>query len=439
MRLRHKIDFEDMVLMCLRLFETNPEILAFWRERFKYILIDEFQDINPMQYQVIRLLASPHNNLFIVGDDDQSIYGFRGSRPDIMLHFLDDYPLGKKVILDVNYRSTSQIVDAASKFIACNKDRFAKKLRAYNEKNQNMALIECDNKYEENGQILKLVETYKRKGSYSDTAILFRTNAGARSLTNVFVSKNIPFVFKDKPQNVFLTSVGRDILAYLACIKGRVLRSDFVRIMNKPVRYIKRDYINGGYVDISSMARDINIPLYVRERIQKLEKDINRMKKMSMYAAINYIIKGVGYEKYIVDEAAAKGKGADEEKEIMSIIMASAREYEDYESFNNYVNNYESVMKVVDVKDNEDAVAFLTMHGSKGLEYKNVIIPDVNEGNIPASRINDKEQLEEERRVMYVAMTRAKENLYLLCIKEGNGGRTKKSRFIKEIDIIKND
>lgn len=432
-RQNEKVDFEDMVLMCRRLFEDRPDILLKWRDRFKYILIDEFQDINPMQYEVIKMLCAPHNNLFIVGDDDQSIYGFRGSRPKIMLDFEKEFTNAKRVVLATNYRSSEKIVSIAQMFIRNNKSRFAKKLEAFNKGGTECVVKGYESKEEEYRKIIKLVKTIRRQSGYRGIALLFRTNEQARLLTGEFASNNIPFIFKEKPQNIFESEYGMDILAYLRCTNEKINRKDFIRIMNKPVRYIRRDFVGTDIVDLDNLVHNMKIPKYVRENIWRLRQHLECMKGMAPYAAINYIYKAIGYEAFLKDRYKNSENIIMKSKEALTFILESSKGLNNISEYFEYVEKYEMALKCTSTDQNDDAVVFCTMHGSKGLEYETVIIPDVNEGIIPSARIKTEDDLEEERRVFYVAMTRAKQKLYIYYLLNSKEKRITQSRFIDEL------
>lgn len=224
------IDFDDMLLYCHELLTTRRDILAKWQQKYQYILIDEFQDINKIQYDIIKLLAKPQDNLFIVGDDDQSIYGFRGSKPEIMLNFDKDYPDTDKVILDTNYRSTGNIVSAAGKVIAHNKVRFAKNINTVNDPGDKVDIIEFNTQAEEYEKIIDNIRKESASGgNYSDNAVLFRTNSTAAGFVRKLVEYSVPFITRDGVPNVFEHWIARDVITYMNIAMGSRKRSDFYR------------------------------------------------------------------------------------------------------------------------------------------------------------------------------------------------------------------
>ena len=425
-----KLDFDDMVLHCYQLFKAKPDILKKWQEVYKYILIDEFQDINPMQYEVIKMLAQPENNLFIVGDDDQSIYGFRGSEPGIMLSFDKDYPDVKTVLLNKNYRSSKRIVDVASYFIGHNQKRFKKNLESVNEVGSEIQVLEFNTKDEEYEYILNLIKTLKRKCLYKDIALIFRTNNLARNLTTIFSINEIPFKFKEKPRNILEHYAVKDILAY-----GEKTRAGLFKIINKPVRYIKREYFENKDSTLEDALKVAGLPDYAKRNIKKLVYDLNFIKDYSMFAAINFIRKKIGYEEYAVKNITGGQEKVNELIEAMDLLAEISKKADGYKGLLELLDKYQKDMDKAAASTDEDAdaVTFITMHGSKGLEYKHVILPEVNEGNVPSKKATTFEAIEEERRVFYVAMTRAKENLFITYLKKGNDNRFPKSRFLSEL------
>lgn len=431
-----KIDFEDMVLMCRNLFKNNSSILEKWRNIYRYILIDEFQDINPMQYEVIKMLAEPLYNLFVVGDDDQSIYGFRGSKPGIMLGFPDEYNDCKKILLSNNYRSTCSIVNNAVSFINHNKIRFMKDIKATKDSGRDIDTIAFNDKDEQQKYILKVINTKKRNGCYNDIAVIFRTNKATRLLTTTLTEHKIPYRFKDKPKSYFSHNVAKDIIAILSFANGENTRANFLRFMNKPVRYISRNMLSDTVIDLDKLINNNRDKQYLKRHLLKLKHDVNTIKNMDIFSAITYIRNGMQYEEFVIKEAKDKGADITEIKEIFALLKESSRGINTYKEYINFIKEYEDNLKESsETDDDEDRVTLITMHSSKGLEYDTVIIPDVNEGNVPQGKSLTDAAIEEERRVFYVAMTRAKENLILTYIKKNKENRLMPSRFINEIGI----
>ena len=226
----NKIDFDDELVLTYELFKERPDLLAKWQEKFQYILIDEFQDINKAQYEVVRLLAQPRNNLFIVGDDDQSIYRFRGAKPEIMLGFENDYPGTNKVLLGINYRCSGNIVDMAGKIIENNKKRFAKNISSNREEGEKVHIERVEDGKRECDDILKKIQEYHKKGiPYSQMAVIYRTNTQPRPILSKLMEYNIPFQVRDSIPSLFDHWIAQNIFTYIRMSKGPVLRSDMLQ------------------------------------------------------------------------------------------------------------------------------------------------------------------------------------------------------------------
>ena len=245
LRENHLIDFDDMQVICYRLFKERPDILSAWQKKYQYILIDEFQDLCRIQYEIMKMLARPRNNLFIVGDDDQSIYRFRGARPEIMLGFEKDYPDAKRVLLDVNYRCDANVVETSLKVIAKNKKRFDKKIVPSREATFPVLTRRFPNALKENMQIVKEIRTLHESGTaYEDIAVLFRTNRCAIGLVQKLMEYNIPFQLRDALPNLYEHWISKNILTYIRVALGDCSRENFLQIANRPNRYIKCDSLS---------------------------------------------------------------------------------------------------------------------------------------------------------------------------------------------------
>lgn len=429
----NKIDFDDMVVKCRELLQKDNDTLLKWRNRYKYILIDEFQDINKIQFDVVKLIAEPEYNLFVVGDDDQSIYGFRGSCPDIMLNFKNEFNNVKEVLLDTNYRCVSDIVQKSVSFINHNKVRFKKLIKANRISNKKVILKSFDYKIDEANDIIKIIKISKRKTIYSDVAIIFRTNKAARYIIKELFNNGIPYNFKEKPQSIFKSAIALDILSILSFVNGENTRTNFLRFMNKPVRYIPRNILKNETINFDELLMLSKDKKYLSNNILRLKNDLDTISKLSVYEGIIYIRRIMQYEDHIIKSSKDNNNDINEMKEILDLIQDSAKDKESFKDFLKYVEDYEEAFTKDESNSTEDAVNIITMHGSKGLEYKTVIIPDINEGYIPSPKALSDEALEEERRVFYVALTRAKDNLFLMYLRKNTENRNSKSRFINEI------
>lgn len=433
-----KVDFDDMMLLCKELLINRPNVLAAWQKRFSYILIDEFQDINPIQYEIIRMLSKPQDNLFVVGDDDQAIYGFRGSRPEIMLHFEDDYPNAEQVLLNVNYRSKKDIVEVSKRLICNNKTRFKKEVKTANNATDGVSIYSFESRTQENQNIISLIEQYMKipGASYSDIAILYRTNTNAYMAADKLMRAGIPFQMKEKIKSPYESSIAKDIISYLRYAVNENNVKDFFRIMNKPVRYIKRDSVPLHKFSMQELIHNNSDKNYVIQNITQMYDSFRFIRQMSPYAAVNYIRKGVGYDDYLIKEVKKSGKTHNKDLKELDALLQHAKEYDTINEWLSYIENYDE--KLEEAKNtNEDAIQIVTMHASKGLEWPIVIIPDINEGVVPHKKAVTEAEIEEERRMFFVAMTRAKEKLFLFYVKEQGkekeAGNILPSRFINEI------
>jgi DNA helicase-2/ATP-dependent DNA helicase PcrA len=437
LRRANLIDFDDMLLMCYELLTQRKDILALWQNKFKYILVDEFQDINLVQYEIVKLLAAPQNNLFIVGDDDQSIYRFRGAKPEIMLEFPTDYPESKKLLLDMNYRSSSNILNASNCLVKNNENRFEKNVRAVKDAGEGLVFRHFPTLSEENTAVTEeILSLYKKGIPLSQMAILVRTTLGAGSLVHKLMEYNIPFHMKDSLPNIFDHWITRDLLCYIQIAMGKSDRGLFLQIINRPKRYISRDCFDTPMVDLDSVKDYYEDKNWVLERIDQLEYDLALLSGMKPYAAVNYIRKGIGYEDYLKEYAEFRKIKSEELIDVLDEIQESAREFQSYEDWFASMEDYKEELKkqAIDNKElKKEGVMLATMHSAKGLEFEAVFIVDANEGITPHKKAVLAADLEEERRLFYVAMTRAKSLLYIFSARERYNKTVPWSRFIDEI------
>ena len=429
------IDFDDMLVYTYELFRERKDILALWQKQYPYILIDEFQDINRIQYDIIKMLAGERKNLFIVGDDDQSIYRFRGAKPEIMLHFKDDYPEAETVLLDVNYRSVKNIVTSAGYLIGHNKERFQKKIEAADQGDIPVEWQLFESQRKENARIIWDIQEAVEKGAkYEEFAVLFRTNTQPRLLMEQLMEYNIPFRTRDTVPNLYEHWIAKDIFAYIRIAMGSRERRDFLQIMNRPKRYISRESLDEETVAFDVWEWYYEEQPWVAKRIEKLEGDIRMLERLSPYAAINYIRKAIGYDEFCTEYADYRRIKADDLFDVLDELLDAAREYKTYDAWFDHIENYtKELQEFYRVQNqNPNSVALATLHSAKGLEYENVYIIDVNEGVMPYKKAVLEPEVEEERRMFYVGMTRAKKNLHLFSVKQLNHKDAEISRFIKE-------
>lgn len=431
-----KIDFDDMLVLVYELFKKRPDILSMWQRKFRYILIDEFQDINQVQYDVIRMLAAPENNLFIVGDDDQSIYRFRGARPDIMLGFKKDYPDTKEILLDVNYRSTKAIVNGAARVIRHNVNRYPKQIITTNEQGETVHIQEVRHPIEESKYVVSQIQEAKKRGiPSSEIAVLFRTNVEARALAETFMEYNMPFRMKECMPNLYEHFIAQDLITYLKMALGDRSRKSFLAIMNRPNRYIGRDSVEGTTISFESLRKFYCDKDWMLDRIDQLEVDFRILKNMAPYGAIQYIRKHIGYDEFLKEYAAFRKINMEDLKEVLREIEERAKAFRTIEEWFTHIEEYSEELKRQSQQKETDpeAITFMTMHGSKGLEFDLVFIIGANETITPYKKAETKEEVEEERRMFYVAMTRARKKLIISYTKERNGKSMAQSRFVGEL------
>ncbi len=430
------LDFDDIMLYCYELFLKRPDILSLWQKKFQYILIDEFQDINKLQYDIVRMLAKPEDNLFIVGDDDQSIYRFRGAMPEIMLNFRKDYPEARQVLLNVNYRCSRPILRQAMKVIGNNEQRFKKELTAAKQDGPPVHLRTFENPEEELSHLMEELSGAKEKGQdLSGTALLFRTNIGSRPAVEKLMEYNLPFQMRDSLPNLYEHFIARDIMAYFRIICGSRSRSDFLQVMNKPNRYISREALYETQVSFEALYSFYEEKEWMCDRIERLERDLHVMKDMLPFAAVNYIRFAVGYEEYLRSYAEYRHIRPEELYEILNEVQDTTRGFKSFADWFSHVEEYSQQLKEQSQQQKlrRDGVTVSTLHSVKGLEYDTVYILDVNEGNIPYHKAQQESEIEEERRMFYVGMTRARTNLYIYSVRERHGKKQESSRFVEEI------
>ncbi len=433
---RHgKIDFDDMLVYTKELFLERKDILSAWQKKYPYILIDEFQDINKIQYDVVKLLAGDSQNLFAVGDDDQSIYRFRGAKPEIMLHFKEDFKEAETVLLDTNYRSTVPIVTAAGNVIKYNKERFPKKIQAAGGDGAAVEYLLFEGQREENARIIwDIQEAIDHGANYRDFAILFRTNMQPRFLMEQLMAYNIPFRTRDSIPNLYEHWLAKDLFAYIRIAMGSRERRDFLQIMNRPKRYVSRDSLDEPTVAFDVWEWYYEEQPWVAKRIGQLEHDIKVLERLSPYAAINYIRKAIGYDEFCAEYADYRRMKVEDLYDVLDELQESAKEYKDYDGWFSHIETYTKELQEVYRLQNQnmESVTLATLHSAKGLEYENVYLIDVNEGVMPYKKAVLDTEIEEERRMFYVGMTRAKKNLHLFAVKKRNNKDAEISRFIKE-------
>ena len=430
-----KIDFEDMLIQCRDLFMKRPDILKKWQEKFQYILVDEFQDVNQTQYDVVRMLAAPQDNLFVVGDDDQSVYGFRGAKPGIMMEFMKDYPKARQILLDVNYRSSGYIVKGALRVIGNNKIRFEKRIEAFRKPDETVHVQEVKDPVQEAEYVLERIREYREKGvSYTEMAVLYRTNVDARAMSELMTEYQIPFVMKEHLNNIYEHFIALDMISYLRLSQGEYDRKYFLQIANRPNRYLTRESMKTGNVSYESLRRYYRDKDWMVDRIDQLEWDMKMICDKTPYAAIQYIRKRMGYDEFLKEYAAYRKISSEDLFALLEEIWQNSKGYGTIKEWFEHIESYGKMLKEQNKKNGEkEGVNLMTMHAAKGLEFDTVFVIEANEGSCPYKKATADEEIEEERRLFYVAMTRAKRKLVISYVKEKNGKDLLPSRFVSEL------
>ena len=431
------IDFDDILVYTYELLKEREDIRAAWQQKFAYILIDEFQDINRIQYEIVKMLAGDTQNLFVVGDDDQSIYRFRGAKPEIMLGFSKDFPKAEQVILNTNYRSGEPIVETAERIISGNQKRFEKQMRSQKGKYGSVEIKRFETQREENRYIVHVIrEEMEKKTSLSQIAILCRTNQGPRQLVGALMAYNIPFYMQDVVPNLFEHWIARNMIDYMKLALGDRRRSTFLRVMNRPKRYIGTEYLTQSEVSFEDLLEKVKDKPWLYEYVENMKEDLRILKSMTPMMAIIYIRKTVGYNAYLSEYARFRRIREEEFTQVLEEVQESARGFDTYEEWFDYIRDYTQELKQQSKKNREEknGIVISTMHGAKGLEFDRVFLPDVNEEVIPHKKSIKEEDIEEERRLFYVAATRAKKYLHIFSTKSLYNKESVSSRFITEIE-----
>ncbi len=438
LRSRGKIDFDDMLVFTYELLSQRPDILRMWQNKFRYILVDEFQDINGIQYDTIKLMAGGDRNLFVVGDDDQSIYGFRGAAPSIMKRFPEDFPGTIVEYLNVNYRCSYDIVECSKRIISNNTQRYEKKLQsAFGAGNSDRVhIVKVESVTEQNRRIVERIRELNSSGiSFSDMAVIYRTNTEPRALTSRLSESGIPFSMRDSIPNIFTHFLAENVFDYIKLARGARDRRTVLRIINKPNRYISRDAFDSPDVDLEALRQYYKDKYRIVNNINVLENDLERISRLAPYAAVNYIRKAVGLDAYVQEYAEYRGVSPDEYMDILEEIQESARDFLSIDGWFEYIEKYSRELKEKNRSGDlqADSVTLTTMHAAKGLEYSYVFIMDAVENVTPHKKSIKDNNVEEERRLFYVAVTRAKYGLYVYVPQKMYGRRSTTSRFVQEM------
>ena len=454
------LDFDDLIFVTIRLLRENPDILEKYQERFKYILIDEYQDTNVAQYVLTKLLAAKYQNICVVGDGDQSIYGWRGADMRNILNFEKDYPGAKIVLLEQNYRSTQKILDAANSVIRNNNERIEKKLWTDNGAGEKVNFVQCMSDRSEAAFVAREVRRLVNSENFmfKEIAVLYRTNAQSRAIEEKFMQAEIPYIIVGS-QKFYERKEIKDILAYLRLIVNPQDNMSFLRIINVPRRGFGPINIarltefssknNISIFDAVSVEETLHKVPQLSPRIRQHLRDFCKMifklgetkNDMPLPIFINTVLDETGYMAMLNEGDDANKPETISRVENLGAFINAAAEFaaaNEESTLEEFLNHVALLTDLDEVKSEDSRVSLMTIHSAKGLEFPVVFITGMEEGILPnANALSDHEKVEEERRVCYVAMTRAKKKLYLTAAEERrNFGRTyntKISQFIGEI------
>lgn len=436
------IDFDDMLCLTNQLFESDKTALAFWRKKFNYIIVDEFQDTNKLQAKILYDIASPKNNICIVGDDDQSIYRFRGAVPKVMLDFEKAFKGCTKVILDTNYRSKQNIVAQTKQLIENNKTRFEKSLNAYKKEDGIITYDVYKNRDREISQIIKSIKTKQRKEEpLEEIAILYRMNNQAQQVAQMLTKADIPFYTNEPIYHIYEHWVFRDILNFRRVAEEKCSVLQFLSVVNRPNKYISRKILPSTYSEKGVMDATLKITegwkqKKMKEALEDFYFWIHKMKTMTPSQFIKCMRTQLEYDKFIKTYAENNRLDESQFTDVINEIEDISKSFNDFNEWISFTEKeiYEFKQKIKN-KKKEGSVSLSTMHKAKGLEWDEVYIIDANEEITPHVKANDTEEMEEERRMFYVAATRARDILHICSIEKRNKSPMYPSRFIKEMQI----
>lgn len=460
--LAQSLDFDDLIMLTIELLHKDQEVLSYYQEKFLYVHVDEYQDTNDAQYELVTLLSAKHRNLAVVGDSDQSIYGWRGANMQIILNFSKEYPDAKTVMLEQNYRSTQTILDAANAVIRNNNERIAKKLWTDNGEGEKITYYRGQSDRSEALFVIKEIRDAvdTQQHDYKDFAILYRTNAQSRGVEEALVKANMPYTVVGGSKFYDRKEI-RDVLAYLSLVTNPADNENFLRIVNEPKRGIgqtsleklRRFALENNWTLLDSAANATLIPGLSARAANKLT-DFAKMisdfiKQMSFDLSLTDLTKSIleksGYEAQLKKSPTPENEGRLENlSEFLSVTEEFDKNYEPSdESISKYVDFLGELALVSDLdnvdENSNNQITLMTLHAAKGLEFPVVFLVGMEENIFPLSRAAaDDDQLEEERRLAYVGITRAKEKLFLTNaysrLLYGRTTSNPASRFIDEID-----
>lgn len=440
------LDFDDMLTLAFDVLKMNNKLLDFYRNQYKYILLDEGQDTSIIQYEIVKLIAKPLNNLFIVADDDQSIYGFRGANPSMLLDFNKYYSDAKVYFMEENYRSTKQIVSLANEFIKINQERYKKNLKSNREAGEPVNIISVIN---ENWQAKYLAEELTKVKKLKDNAVLFRNNISSILVAKELYKNNIPFYMKDSKIYLFTHWVTQDVLSFMRLSLNKGDIDAFERIYYRMDAYLPKAAVE--YVKENGVAKSVFKTLKGfslltekhKQKIQTIDNMFNLLKYKRPYEAIDFIYNDLKYKEYLKQNGADAGYSIESLDSILHILKAIAKDTENLYQFMDKLNELQDVIQKSSFNKGKNVVTLSTIHSAKGLEYDTVYIINLIDGELPNSESikmaewkSNYKPIEEEARLFYVGMTRAKNHLNLVVPESRLGRKINNSRFITRVRTI---
>ena len=446
------IDFDDIINFTIKIFKENEDVIDYYSDKFKYILVDEYQDTNKSQFTLIKMLAKAHGNITVVGDNDQGIYSFRGADISNILNFEKDFKGTKIIKLEQNYRCTQNILNAANSVIKNNEVKYKKKLWTENEEGALPTFHVSDDEYDEGRYIVEQINHLRREEyyKYSDFAILYRMNSQSRAIEEILRREDIPYKIVGGLKFYERKEI-KDIISYLRLINNTSDNLALKRIINEPKRGIGKTSLD----KIQAISEQSGIPMYeiIKEAdnygltrvytnakpfIEVIEDLISKKDEYTITELIKHTLKESGYTKALEEENSIE---AENRIENLEEFLTVAVQFEEEEAENDLSSFLEGITLSSDIDgmdDEEESVTLMTLHSAKGLEFPVVFLVGMEEGIFPGYKsIGEPKELEEERRLCYVGITRAKNNLYLTCSRQrtmfGSTSCNPVSRFVKEI------
>lgn len=440
-----RMDFDDMLYLCKKSFREDAELLSGWQNQYQYIMIDEYQDINQLQYELIKFWMQKNNNLFVVGDDDQAIYGFRGSDSDCFEKIKRDCPDIRVICLNINYRCESNIVEAANRLIQRNKTRVVKNMRSgvtRGHKGKIMAFGDMNTQmsYERLIHVLK----DRDKGKLPQEAILFRTNAALQMMAGKLSKERIPYQLREKIKSVYEHFIAMDVEDYYMAARGCMNRSLWIRIFVKWGLGSYRELLKTDPVSLQDIKIRLRTDWYedkqALNRLEILERHLQRLKKFRPALGMKYILNAMNYEAYLMSKVGNTTAIPEEWKHIWDWLIEDAEEFYTFIEWKKHWDLCRQDMSnnMLIQRGKKEGIHLMTLHASKGLEFDKVYIMNLNEGmfpRLPKGEAETEKMIEEERRLMYVGITRAKEEVELYYLTGTRENPRRRSRFLDEMGL----